>query len=1487
MKRTLKSGFLVLGLLSVPLASAGAAANTAPQLQIHSAVGMEVVLSWPATASDFVLEETRQLTVVGRWEPAASPPVLIGQDYAVNLASGDHTRFFRLRYQPSALRSTNSAISVALVAPDGTNAVAGQPFAVELRASINAVLAAVAVRLSAAGSAEATLTGRSADPAQPNGLFFVSATSQQPYASGLPVGLEGNGSLEVLLGTGAWPFDGVQPGEEVVLERLEITPQSGGEFTVSLAAVEAVTSRWARDGVRFETVIQDPWRSTVTVRVQGAATPVGLGANAGAPPAGERTEAPLALNRPRSVSPTLQSAHSPVGRPALRGQLGSRSPEGIQPSWTLLDHQASSRQQAQSASEITPNANGQGGVDLADLVFVRARLGLDAALPENVGADVNQDGTIDLLDLVTVRNRLSSSAGSTDLPAPRLSEIALDPGPQGAPWVEISYPPWIEPYFYLIELRNGADEVLLGEWAEPVLGWPGFLVVVFDGEKPMEYVGDPGAPTAVLVHLAPPANLFNLSNDQCRLYLAGQLVDAVSWGQQSESNAALNLDLFPLPPGGSIGRDGLEAERWVRFAQPTPGAENGLPGPLFQAPFDGAGLLRGASTRFIWVDPRYSPVAYELEVDDAEDFQTPLIHVTCYEPNYTHSPGLAPGKYFWRLRAQAGEVAGPWSSPAGFEVMELPVLSPQARAAAQSFSPRPAAPLALASTFVIGWFENNKVLGPRKDTTMVCLECDQETGIHAWDKPHGTPKEVQVNSVGLCPHELGHAATAIAATLNHFYGGDLTQDELNFEVFVGAGAGGSQPEGNLGHGALANLAKTFAAALGTQPTIDGTDSGSDPAERELFYQRLRRYLDQGTPAAAEIWMKASGMYLGPVIVYGYVQGKDLSGNDTVQLVAAGPFIAQGTVIAADSIGYMNVYWPGSSPGQDVAAAESDPELYRDSDGDGLCDLDELNRFGTDEQKADSDGDGIQDKTEVWSYKFGRGRLPRAPDPDGDGERAETDPDTDGDGCPDGMEDRNHNGTLFDLSLIQVEAGYVGIKGKETDETDPFSVDEFKVTLTAERMPLHFKECTRLDVKVTDKEGDPVEDAQVQFTMDPLIASFGATGGPLVTYVAMLTDKDGKASTDFCAQETEGTVTVTALYKPCPQGAESKAQLQIKILPYDWVFAVQEKAVLTGPEIVNDRGLMLREGTKEGVWDVSRRKDVGYQKISGTFYHPLTTKPGAYIESIGVGISYSGVAVLRVDGTNVNNLTWTRTSTNDLPARWEIEIASPIWSWEDYKNKLPRYLFVTTRGGPERRTPLLWWKDCGTAAQHRRFKDFFRRPPYPAEPYELYGRLLEIDYTYHSYEFFFGDGHVDNGMDPVCQDQPHPDPNGHTAVSFIPVKGIPGFAIGERKSSGWPFEWGFDPWDKQGGTYSQISNAYCKHYMSWVPDAPWTVVELGDMAAYYRYDIEAEMLGAGPPEPPDFVTGIRFKRDYIGNELRELQERKLDPPQYEIRMLTGE
>ena len=86
----------------------------------------------------------------------------------------------------------------------------------------------------------------------------------------------------------------------------------------------------------------------------------------------------------------------------------------------------------------------------------------------------------------------------------------------------------------------------------------------------------------------------------------------------------------------------------------------------------------------------------------------------------------------------------------------------------------------------------------------------------------------------------------------------------------------------------------------------------------------------------------------------------------------------------------------------------------DTDGDGLTDGEEVNRYGTDPTKADTDGDGLTDGEEINRY----GTNPTKADTDGDGlsdgrevHETKTDPlnpDTDGGGVNDGQEVNQDN-----------------------------------------------------------------------------------------------------------------------------------------------------------------------------------------------------------------------------------------------------------------------------------------------------------------------------------------------------------------------------------------------------------------------------------------------------------------------------------------------
>ncbi len=144
--------------------------------------------------------------------------------------------------------------------------------------------------------------------------------------------------------------------------------------------------------------------------------------------------------------------------------------------------------------------------------------------------------------------------------------------------------------------------------------------------------------------------------------------------------------------------------------------------------------------------------------------------------------------------------------------------------------------------------------------------------------------------------------------------------------------------------------------------------------------------------------------------------------------------------------YFSYYIPPLS----ANGRSSIPGVFNDTDGDGIVDIDEKERFGTDPLKKDSDGDGIGDydeildykKCETYSKKFmpyvytttENGRMIKKSrnesqisyvlqsDFDGDGLHAAMDVDSDGDGYCDGQEKGYagnriaHNCERFDASV---------------------------------------------------------------------------------------------------------------------------------------------------------------------------------------------------------------------------------------------------------------------------------------------------------------------------------------------------------------------------------------------------------------------------------------------------------------------------------------
>lgn len=156
--------------------------------------------------------------------------------------------------QPGA----GSSITFSLSNP-GSGAVApGTDVVLELRATFDTRLSAAAFSLSASGSAGASLIARSLNPTGPNGLTYVSRTSQDPFQSNLPHDLVASPLIEVgydndFGGTPGGASDGLAPGSNVLIETITVRPAQPGTVTISLSNVSAAHTTGSPDGSQFDT----------------------------------------------------------------------------------------------------------------------------------------------------------------------------------------------------------------------------------------------------------------------------------------------------------------------------------------------------------------------------------------------------------------------------------------------------------------------------------------------------------------------------------------------------------------------------------------------------------------------------------------------------------------------------------------------------------------------------------------------------------------------------------------------------------------------------------------------------------------------------------------------------------------------------------------------------------------------------------------------------------------------------------------------------------------------------------------------------------------------------------------------------------------------------------------------------------------------------------------------------------------------------------
>lgn len=325
-------------------------------------------------------------------------------------------------------------------------------------------------------------------------------------------------------------------------------------------------------------------------------------------------------------------------------------------------------------------------------------------------------------------------------------------------------------------------------------------------------------------------------------------------------------------------------------------------------------------------------------------------------------------------------------------------------------------------------------MAARKDSYLLDLKWGEMADVREWDRPH-------LNHEHYDEEESYRCWLVGAQILNHYYGGNITQDEikLNFKgnsnLFVLRDSVSSLLLGAFLHysqgGVLGNMSafleELLPWVLNENASLNIT--ASPPTEQEVI-----SWLNKSVPLY--VWTNHHVMVLDAF-------KRTLTGNLFVRLVNTDNdgSVAWVSLSSSEIMGF-------AAPVVSGIVRMSNLQIHTDTDNDGLMDYDEIMRFGTDPNNADSDGDGIDDKTEIYSYtilepvpdsnrtiwKMGITKLSYA-DIDNDGIRAELDFDSDNGGVSDGIEDLNRNGI------------------SEQNETSPYNAeDDFIETEIAMNVP---------------------------------------------------------------------------------------------------------------------------------------------------------------------------------------------------------------------------------------------------------------------------------------------------------------------------------------------------------------------------------------------------------------------------------------------------
>jgi outer membrane protein assembly factor BamB len=185
--------------------------------------------------------------------------------------------------------------------------------------------------------------------------------------------------------------------------------------------------------------------------------------------------------------------------------------------------------------------------------------------------------------------------------------------------------------------------------------------------------------------------------------------------------------------------------------------------------------------------------------------------------------------------------------------------------------------------------------------------------------------------------------------VDSYYGGNLSQDRIAYHVYREV-LNYASPEDDLGDPALGVVDVNVVNVL--QWALNGASVVRFSGKPD--FSQIEDWIDSNRPIIRD----GGGTRHLMTVIDGY-------DTDGQMVYVIDPLTGNESKVPYDS---LDVYIVCVATGDHITAVSDEPTIWMDSDGDGVVDFDEINRFHTDPYNNDTYGLGINDKT-VIKYMY--------------------------------------------------------------------------------------------------------------------------------------------------------------------------------------------------------------------------------------------------------------------------------------------------------------------------------------------------------------------------------------------------------------------------------------------------------------------------------------------------------------------------------------